>query len=80
MSRHLIGEGLLPIADLNLPLLIAIVEQNQRMATIGILESGIGHTGLLRLGGGDPHGSRFHYGREMTDNIVVRVAGDGLIV
>ena len=43
MSRHLVGERLQPVADLNLPLLIAVVEQDQRMTSIGIFESSIGY-------------------------------------
>ena len=46
MSWHLVSEGLLPIVDLKLSLRLVVVEQYQRMATIGILESGISHTRL----------------------------------
>ena len=80
MSRHLVGEWLQPVADLNLTLLIAVVEQDQRMTSIGIFESSIGYPCLLRLGGGDTHSTRLHHGREMTNDVIVRVAGDGLIV
>ena len=80
MSRHLIGEGLLSVVHLNLPLLITVVEQDQRMAAIRILEGSIGHTGLFRFGGGDAHGSRFHHSGEMTNNIIMRVTSDGLVV
>ena len=49
MSRHLISEGLLPVTHLNLSLLLTVVEQDQRMATIRILKSGIGQALLLGL-------------------------------